>query len=213
MKTEHCDWVVGIPYVKEMIEEEKHERKGMLWGIISERWKQEKCQKVGRTVNGNTGPACTVISTDTHCFRKPQLPPATRTRRPLCSHRANRRHQSHWLRNHSLPISPLLWRQLLKLVSQICSSVCSASKDIYLHIVTTTHTHIETNTQKMCPSLCQDQKVLLLNFSLSCFLYPSLYVLGCWIYADRIHLMSPMFSELNVFMWALKAHYHHIPEF
>lgn len=35
----------------------------MLRGIIiSERWKREKCQKVERTVNGNTGPACPVIS-------------------------------------------------------------------------------------------------------------------------------------------------------
>lgn len=51
---------------------------------------------------------------------------------------ANRRYQSHWLRNNSLPISPLLWRQLLELVSQICSSVCSASKGIYT--VKTTHT-------------------------------------------------------------------------
>lgn len=121
----------------------------------------------------------------------------------------NRRHQSHWLRNHLLPISPLLWRQLLELVSQICSSVCSASKDIYLHTVTTTHTHRhkETNAQKICPSLYQDQKGPQLNLSLSCFLYPSLYVVGCWIYSDRIHLMSSMFPELTVFIRELRAHH------
>lgn len=58
----------------------------------------------------------------------------------------NRRHQSHWLRKHSLPISPLLWRQLLGLVSQIYSSMCSASKDVYLYTVAT-HTHTCTYTK------------------------------------------------------------------
>lgn len=61
----------------------------------------------------------------------------------------NRRHQSHWLRKHSLPISPLLWRQLLGLVSQIYSSMCSASKEVYLYTVAThkhTHVHMHETT-------------------------------------------------------------------
>lgn len=32
--------------------------------IISEKRKRETCQKVDRTVNGNSGPACPVISVD-----------------------------------------------------------------------------------------------------------------------------------------------------
>lgn len=140
---------VGTQYVKEVIEEARHGRQGVLRGIIiSERWKREKCQKVERAVNGNTGPACPVISAGSR--RIALFPEASAFPPPpvqdilSAAVAANRRHQSHWLRKRSLPISPLLWRQLLELVSQICSSVCSASKDIYLHIVTTTHTHTHT---------------------------------------------------------------------
>lgn len=112
---------------------------------------------------------------------------------------ANRHHQSHWLKNHLLPISPLLWRQLLELVSQICSSVCSASKDIYLHIQQHTHTKFFFHAAKT--------KKTPANLSLSCFLYPTLYVARYWMHSDRIHLMSFMFAGLIVFMWALWAHH------
>ena len=57
--------MLGTQYVKEVREEGRHGRRGVLRGIIiSERWKREKCHKVERTVNGNTGPACPVISAD-----------------------------------------------------------------------------------------------------------------------------------------------------
>lgn len=118
---------------------------------------------------------------------------------------ANRRHQSHCLRRHSLPISPLLWRQLLQLVSQICSSMCSASEDIYSHTITIahmqTHTQAWPQTQDSSFSL-SDPKACLLNLSLCCFLYPSLYVVGCWISTDRIHLISTMLAGIIVFIWS-----------
>ncbi len=68
--------MVGIHYVKEVIEEGRHGRREVLRGItISERWKREKCKKVERTVNGNTGPACPVISAD--CLRTALFPEAS----------------------------------------------------------------------------------------------------------------------------------------
>lgn len=61
--TEAAGIVVEIQYVKEVIEKGRHRRQGVLRGIIiSERWMRKKCQRVERTVNGNTGPAHPVVS-------------------------------------------------------------------------------------------------------------------------------------------------------
>lgn len=109
------------------------------------------------------------------------------------------RHQSHWLRNHSLPISPLLWRQLHGLVSQIYSSMCSASKDVYLYTVATqTHTctHTQIKLHWILLSLLPEPKRSPAEFVVG---------VGCWIHTDRIHLMSSVLPELTIFIRALRA--------
>lgn len=113
-----------------------------------------------------------------------------------------------------LASNPRLWRQLLKLGSQICFSVCSASKDTYLHPVKTTHMHALTqtyDTKVKCthnsPSACQDQKLFHWICHCPAFYIPPLCVCwGCWIFTDTIHLMSSVLSGLTVFTLALRAH-------
>lgn len=120
----------------------------------------------------------------------------------------NRRHQSHWLRNYWLPISPLLWRQQLRLVSQICSSVCSASKDVYLYTVTThtTRTH-KPNPAELFHHFCQNQRRLVLNFSL---FKKKIDILVWMSLLLDLHRQNPPHvlhvPELTVFIWALQAH-------
>lgn len=112
---------------------------------------EKSVRRLWGTANGKTGPSCpaivAVFSEDSIVSGSLSLPLPPVQDVLSVAVAANRRHQSHWLRNHSLPISPLLWRQLLEPVSQICSSVCSASKDIYLHTVTTTHKQLRTQVQ------------------------------------------------------------------
>lgn len=91
---------------------------------------------------------------------------------------------------------------------------CAPQAKTYIYTQTGAHTSTDRKrqTHTRIPSpLCQNQKTLLLNLSLSCFLYPSHCVVGCWIYTDRIHLMSSMFPGLTVFIWALRAHHASYP--
>lgn len=172
-------------HVKEVLKESRHGMHWVLRGvIISDRWWQENSWRVERTVNGNTGPACPVILVDS--LRKSVvsrslglLPLRVQdTLSPTAT--ANRRHPSNWLKNHSLPISPLLWRQLLELVSQICCSMCSASNDIYLHTRTTIHTrHTHRVLSSVPESRSPSEFVCVLAFVSFC--------LVCWIYSNTIH--------------------------
>lgn len=174
--------------------------------IISERWKRATCQRVERTVNGNTGPACPVISADSA---------------PEASASSRRFNKTSSLRR------PLLTDAISHTGSKItpfqshhcCEGNCSSlsrksappcAPPAKTHIYSYNNTHPQSHGHKILYRIARThpkKKKTPVNLSLSCFLYPCLYVAGCWIYCDRIHLMSFMFAGLIVLMWALRAHH------
>jgi len=134
--------------------------------IISETWTREKCQRVERTVNGNTGPACPVISADSKdsvvsgasvsslCqYKTSSLRPSLLT--DAISHTGSKttRLQSHHCCEGNC--SSLSHKSAPPCALQAKTYICTYSQQ-----------HTGTHTDLL--SLCQNQKSPM-NLSLSCF--------------------------------------------
>lgn len=147
------------------------------------------------------------LSEDSIVSGSVSLPPPPGTTRPLHSRRYQ---QTPSVTLAQKPLASNL-TTAVKATARACLTnlllrVLCKQRHIFTHCQNNTHTHTleETIPHRILPSLCQDQKkkkkTFLVNLLLSCFLYPSLYVIGCWIYTDRIRLMSSMFLGLTVFI-------------
>lgn len=171
--------------------------------IISERWKRREVSE------GLRGPrmetlALLLPSFQQRLLRKPRLPPAASARHPLCGGPLLTDAISHTGSKKSLPsnLTTAVKATARACLTNLLLRVLRQQRHIFTH--TTTHTHSHTDTKffyhiaRTPPP--KKKKNPALNVSLSCFLYPCLYVAGCWIYCDRIHLMSFMFAGLIVLM-------------
>lgn len=144
--------MVGIQYVEEVIEEGRHGRRGALRGItISERWKREKCQKVERTVNGNTGPACPVISADS--LRTALFPEASAS--PCRQYKTSSLWPLHLTDAISHTGSETTRLQSHHCCEGNCSSLshksappCALQAKTYIYTTSKQHTHTQTGRDK-----------------------------------------------------------------